>query len=166
MASYATYKDLPIEKRTADATKIRTKYPDMIPVLLDHNLELKKFKYLVPNYFSFAELMATVRMQMSIMPPDVGLFLFVNNEMPPMTSRLCDLSKSCPRNSTAAIHLFYKTMGCVGGLLLCTGKLSDSSSSSACSTSHFLLAIQNLLYDLFVWGCVGCLSFCAGKTLG
>jgi len=94
MASYATYKDLPIEKRTADATKIRTKYPDMIPVLLDHNLELKKFKYLVPNYFSFAELMATVRMQMSIMPPDVGLFLFVNNEMPPMTSRLCDLSKS------------------------------------------------------------------------
>ena len=78
MASYATYKDLPIEKRTADATKIRTKYPDMIPVLLDHNLELKKFKYLVPNYFSFAELMATVRMQMSIMPPDVGLFLFVN----------------------------------------------------------------------------------------
>ena len=39
MASYATYKDLPIEKRTADATKIRTKYPDMIPVLLDHNRE-------------------------------------------------------------------------------------------------------------------------------
>ena len=30
-----------------------------------------------------------------------------------------------------------KLWGCVGGLLLCTGELSGSSSSSACSTSHF-----------------------------
>ena len=30
-----------------------------------------------------------------------------------------------------------KLWGCVGGLFLCTGKLSGSSSSSACSTSHF-----------------------------
>ena len=80
------------EKHTAEARRIRSKYPDRIPVICekdpkDHNIaDIDKKKYLVPADLTVGQFVYVIRKRIKI-NPEKAIFTFVNGKLPP-TSQL------------------------------------------------------------------------------
>ena len=70
------------EHRYNEATKIRIKYPDRIPIIIENNsdLELDKYKYLVPNTLTVGQFMYVVRRRLKI-DPVKSIYIFINNTL-------------------------------------------------------------------------------------
>jgi GABA(A) receptor-associated protein len=71
------------EKRCADSTRLRIKYPNHIPVVinsLDKEIVLKKYKYLVPKELNASQLMISIRSQL-VLDSYKALFIFVDNTL-------------------------------------------------------------------------------------
>ena len=76
----------PLDERRAEAGKIRRKYPDRIPVIVQKAPkallgDIDKNKFLVPSDLTVAQFMYIIRKRMSITPEQV-FFLFVNDVLP------------------------------------------------------------------------------------
>ena len=77
-----------LEQRIAEAQKIRQKYPDRVPCIVERNNtaasdipDISKHKYLVPDKLRMAEIMAIIRKRMGgSMKAEQALFLFVHND--------------------------------------------------------------------------------------
>lgn len=81
-----------IEQRKYEAEKIRTKYPDRIPVVVErvpNSLipEIDKRKFLVPNDISVAQFMWIIRKRIQL-PSEKAIFLFVNKTIPQSSSTM------------------------------------------------------------------------------
>ena len=79
-------KDHTLEYRKTEAQKIRTKYPERVPVIVEKhpNSDIKqidKRKYLVPNEITVSQFMWIIRKRID-MPPEKAIFLFVNKVIP------------------------------------------------------------------------------------
>lgn len=75
------------EKRRQEGEKIRKKYPDRIPVIVEKAPkarigELDKKKYLVPSDLTVGQFYFLIRKRIHLRPED-ALFFFVNNCIPP-----------------------------------------------------------------------------------
>lgn len=83
-----TYKESnKFDFRKLESTKIRTKYPERIPVIVEKNktsdiVDIDKNKYLVPRDLTIGQLVYVIRKRIK-MPPEYGLFIFINNIIPP-----------------------------------------------------------------------------------
>lgn len=81
------------EKRLEESTKIREKYPDRIPCIVEKTNKCKtlasldKRKYLVPCDLTFGQMIFIVRKRIRL-SPEKAIFLFVNNKIPPSSSLL------------------------------------------------------------------------------
>jgi len=76
----------PFEKRRAEGEKIRRKYPDRIPVIVEKApksrlRDLDKKKYLVPSDLTVGQFYFLIRKRIHLRPED-ALFFFVNNVIP------------------------------------------------------------------------------------
>lgn len=76
-----------LEKRKAEATRIRSKYPDRIPVISEKNVkssinDIDKKKYLVPNDLTFGQFIYVIRKRIKLLP-EQAIFVFVNNRQIP-----------------------------------------------------------------------------------
>lgn len=81
-------------KRLAESTKIRTKYPDRVPVIVEidnSNLfrakdlpEIEKNKYLVPD-INLSQFVFTIRKRMKL-PEQVAIYVLVNKTVIPVGS--------------------------------------------------------------------------------
>lgn len=76
---------LPLEKRKNTSNKILFKYPDRIPVIVSrfetkHTPRVEKHKYLVPDHFTFGQLIFEIRKHINVVRPDASLFFFVNSK--------------------------------------------------------------------------------------
>jgi len=76
----------PFEKRRAEGEKIRKKYPDRIPVIVEKApksrlRDLDKKKYLVPSDLTVGQFYFLIRKRIHLRPED-ALFFFVNNVIP------------------------------------------------------------------------------------
>ncbi|CAJ0605418.1 unnamed protein product [Cylicocyclus nassatus] len=74
------------EKRRAEGDKIRRKYPDRIPVIVERApksrlRDLDKKKYLVPSDLTVGQFYFLIRKRIHLRPED-ALFFFVNNVIP------------------------------------------------------------------------------------
>uniref|UniRef100_A0AC34QPS0 Uncharacterized protein n=1 Tax=Panagrolaimus sp. JU765 TaxID=591449 RepID=A0AC34QPS0_9BILA len=82
-----TYKEEnTFDKRRAEGEKIRRKYPDRIPVIVERapnsNLrDLDKKKYLVPSDLTIGQFYFLIRKRIQLSPQE-SLFFFVNNIIP------------------------------------------------------------------------------------
>ncbi|KAI1728564.1 autophagy protein atg8 ubiquitin like domain-containing protein [Ditylenchus destructor] len=82
-----TYKEEnPFEKRRAEGEKIRRKYPDRIPVIVEKApksrlRDLDKKKYLVPSELTIGQFYFLIRKRIHLRSED-ALFFFVNNLIP------------------------------------------------------------------------------------
>lgn len=90
--SSANYFSPPIEQRKSEAEKIRTKYPDRIPVVVERVPnsqipEIDKRKFLVPNDISVAQFMWIIRKRIQL-PSEKAIFLFVNKTIPQSSSTM------------------------------------------------------------------------------
>ena len=75
-----------IESRCQESSKIRSKYPDRIPVVVEKAprtliQDIDKRKFLVPADLTVAQFMYIIRKRIQL-PPEKAMFLFVNRVLP------------------------------------------------------------------------------------
>ena len=80
-----------LEKRQAEAQRIRSKYPDRIPVICEKAdrsdiPDIDKKKYLVPSDLTVGQFVYVIRKRIKL-SPEKAIFIFINNVLPP-TGRL------------------------------------------------------------------------------
>mmetsp|Transcript_29925 Transcript_29925/g.39326 ORF Transcript_29925/g.39326 Transcript_29925/m.39326 type:complete len:123 (-) Transcript_29925:241-609(-) len=79
-----SYKKLhSLEKRTADSERIRTKFPERIPVICEKSPDsdiaaIDKQKYLVPGDLTVCQFMCVIRKRIKL-EPEKAMFFFVND---------------------------------------------------------------------------------------
>ncbi|XP_018021592.1 gamma-aminobutyric acid receptor-associated protein isoform X3 [Hyalella azteca] len=82
----------PFEKRKAEGEKIRKKYPERVPVIVERAArsrigDLDKKKYLVPSDLTVGQFYFLIRKRVHLKPEE-ALFFFVNNVIPPTSSTM------------------------------------------------------------------------------
>jgi GABA(A) receptor-associated protein len=81
-----------IEKRKAEAERIRQKYPDRIPVICEKVEKsdiptIDKKKYLVPADLTVGQFVYVIRKRIKL-SPEKAIFIFVNEILPPTAGNL------------------------------------------------------------------------------
>jgi len=129
------------EKRVAEAQRIRSKYPDRIPVICEKAEnsdipDIDKKKYLVPSDLTVGQFVYVIRKRIKL-KPEKAIFIFVGNVLP---------------NTAALMSQIYEEQADQDGFLYVTysgestfGKLLEelpadawvTSVSSSVVTSHF-----------------------------
>merc|ERR1712139_185188 len=76
-----------LEKRKAEAARIRERYPDRIPVIVEKSEnsdvpEIDKQKYLVPADLTVGQFVYVVRKRIKL-SADQAIYIFVNDVLPP-----------------------------------------------------------------------------------
>ncbi|KAJ3408065.1 putative enoyl CoA hydratase [Chytridiales sp. JEL 0842] len=82
----------PFEKRKLEAERIRQKYPDRIPCIVEKAEKsdiatIDKKKYLVPCDLTVGQFVYVIRKRIKL-SPEKAIFIFVNNVLPPSSSLL------------------------------------------------------------------------------
>ncbi|XP_057795305.1 autophagy-related protein 8C-like isoform X1 [Salvia miltiorrhiza] len=77
----------PLERRQAEAARIREKYPDRIPVIVEKAErsdipDIDKKKYLVPADLTVGQFVYVVRKRIKL-SAEKAIFIFVKNVLPP-----------------------------------------------------------------------------------
>eukprot|EP00282_Hemiselmis_andersenii_P018901 CAMPEP_0172024108 /NCGR_PEP_ID=MMETSP1041-20130122/15162_1 /TAXON_ID=464988 /ORGANISM="Hemiselmis andersenii, Strain CCMP439" /LENGTH=116 /DNA_ID=CAMNT_0012679663 /DNA_START=97 /DNA_END=447 /DNA_ORIENTATION=+ len=77
----------PIERRKAEAQRMREKYQDRIPVIVEKAAgsdipDIDKKKYLVPTDLTVGQFVHVIRKRIKL-TPEKAIFIFVNNVLPP-----------------------------------------------------------------------------------
>ncbi|GLT83282.1 hypothetical protein SLE2022_015790 [Rubroshorea leprosula] len=77
----------PLERRQAEAARIREKYPDRIPVIVERAErsdipDIDKKKYLVPADLTVGQFVYVVRKRIKL-SAEKAIFIFVKNTLPP-----------------------------------------------------------------------------------
>ena len=81
-------KNKSFEEREKEALRIKEIHPDRIPVIVERSTgcknvpQIEKNKYLVPTDLTVGQFMYVIRKRIKL-DEHKGLFLFVNNTMPP-----------------------------------------------------------------------------------
>jgi len=78
------------EQRAFESSRIRAKYPDRIPVIVEKSPksdvpELDKKKYLVPSDLTVGQFVYVIRKRVKL-SAEKAIFVFVNNALPPTAS--------------------------------------------------------------------------------
>lgn len=74
------------EKRTQESARIRAKYPDRLPIIVEKAPksdvpDIDKMKYLVPQELTVGQFVYVIRKRIHL-PPEKAIFVFVNNVLP------------------------------------------------------------------------------------
>ena len=85
----------PFKKRLQESTRIMEKYPYRIPIICSRSAHsdvpiLDKQKYLVPSDLTMGQFIFVIRKRIKL-DASIGLFLFVNNMLPPTASLLSEI---------------------------------------------------------------------------
>ena len=86
-------KEHSFEKRQAEAERIKKKFPDRIPVIVERSNKctnvpfIDKNKYLVPTDLTVGQFIYVVRKRINL-TPEQAVFIFINNYLPPTASLL------------------------------------------------------------------------------
>ena len=78
--------DHPFEKRQLESRRIREKFPNRIPIVLERAQgskigDIEKKKFLAPDDLPLSYFHNIIRQKISL-SPEMGLFIFVNNILP------------------------------------------------------------------------------------
>ncbi|KAG3098821.1 hypothetical protein PC122_g3866 [Phytophthora cactorum] len=88
-------KEHPFEKRQAEAQRIRSKYPDRIPVICEKAdrsdiPDIDKKKYLVPADLTVGQFVYVIRKRIKL-SPEKAIFIFINNVLPPTAALMSNI---------------------------------------------------------------------------
>lgn len=76
--------DFTLEERTKEAKKMRSIYPDKIPIFIESrgNIpQVDQYKYLIPEDFTVSQLLCFIRNKFTL-TPEIGIYLLVDNKIP------------------------------------------------------------------------------------
>ena len=88
------------EERKNEATRVRSKYPNRIPVIVEraetaNEIEIiDKKKYLVPTDLTMGQFIYVIRKRLKTMSAEKALFVFVGDIMPPTGENMAVLYKN------------------------------------------------------------------------
>ncbi len=91
-----SYKNIPFERRRAEAQNIMSKYPDRIPIIVQMGRGAKdvppldKNKFLAPKNMSMGQFIYVVRRRINL-PAEKALFLFVADILPTTATTMLEL---------------------------------------------------------------------------
>ena len=80
------------EKRKSEVEKLRIKYPDRIPVIVESSFPIDKKKYLVPTDLSVSQFIYVVRKRIKL-PEEDAIFIFFNNTLPSGDTLMSQIEK-------------------------------------------------------------------------
>lgn len=86
-----------IAARKIEAQRIREKYPNRIPIIVEKDPHSKvpdidRHKYLVPKDISVAQFLHVIRKRIHL-TPDKAIFLFVRQNIPPTSSLIAEIDQ-------------------------------------------------------------------------
>jgi len=107
------------EKRKEVAAKIREKYTDRIPVIVERAPnssapEIDKKKFLVPNDLTVSKLAFEIRRHLKL-SAEHGIFLFVNDTLPANAALLQTIYDKC-KDPDGFLYVTYASENTFGGL--------------------------------------------------
>ncbi|CAN6460562.1 unnamed protein product [Victoria cruziana] len=87
MANSSFKAEHPLERRQTESARIREKYPERIPVIVEKAdrtdiPDIDKKKYLVPADLTVGQLVYVIRKRIKL-SPEKAIFIFVKNVLPP-----------------------------------------------------------------------------------
>lgn len=89
---YEFQKKFTFEERVKESDKIRTKYPDRIPIILERSSncissvpDIDKHKFLVPRDITVGQFLFVIRKRIKL-NSKTALFIFINNKIPSASS--------------------------------------------------------------------------------
>lgn len=85
------------EQRKSEASRIRARYSDRVPIVVEVSPkssipDIDKNKFLVPLDITVGQFLQVIRKRM-VLNSSQGIFLFVNNTIPAMTSLIGEIYK-------------------------------------------------------------------------
>uniref|UniRef100_A0A061RNH4 Autophagy-related protein n=1 Tax=Tetraselmis sp. GSL018 TaxID=582737 RepID=A0A061RNH4_9CHLO len=85
----------PLEKRQAEAARIREKYPERVPVIVEKAgksdiPDIDKKKYLVPADLTVGQFVYVIRKRIRL-SPEKAIFIFVKNVLPPTAALMSSI---------------------------------------------------------------------------
>ena len=106
-----------LEERKIESKKIREKYPDRIPVIVEKNensdiKEIDKNKYLVPSDLSFSQFVYIIRKRIQLHKSQ-SLFLFVNNTLVPSNKSVTEIYDS-EKDEDGFLYVIYNNENTFG----------------------------------------------------
>ena len=105
------------DKRKDEATRIRSRYPDRIPVIVEKlpnsDLpDLDKHKFLVPGDLTVGQFIYVIRKRIKL-TPEKAIFIFINNIIPPTSALMSSLYEE-HKDSDGFIYGFISGENCFG----------------------------------------------------
>eukprot|EP00842_Homolaphlyctis_polyrhiza_P005559 jgi/Hompol1/6003/HPOL_004785-RA len=109
--------DHPFEKRKLEADRIKEKYPDRIPCIVEKAEKsdiptIDKKKYLVPCDLTVGQFVWVIRKRIK-MSSEKAIFIFVNNVLPPAASLLSEVY-SQHKDEDGFLYIIYSSENTFG----------------------------------------------------
>ena len=95
-----------------EAEKIHKKYPDRVPVIVkkcpsaSDTPEIDKHKYLVPKDLTVGQFQYVIRKRLKL-SPEMALFIFVNNIVPPTSMLISTIYEDAHDENTKFLFITY-----------------------------------------------------------
>ena len=104
-------KDFGFEERKAEALRIKKKYDDKIPIIVEKSIksdikDLDKKKYLVPNDITVGQFVYIIRKRIEL-TPEKAIFIFLENNTIPPTSSLLSKLYETHKDDDEFLYLTY-----------------------------------------------------------
>ena len=82
--------DFPFEQRYAESARVREKYPDRVPVIIEKGSrtdipDIDRVKFLIPSDLTLGQVVYVIRKRIKL-NPEHAIFVFVNNTLPPTSA--------------------------------------------------------------------------------
>ncbi|KAJ7530637.1 hypothetical protein O6H91_14G012000 [Diphasiastrum complanatum] len=127
MAKISFKQEHPLEKRQAEAARIRDKYPDRIPVIVEKaeksdipDIDKKKrflcYRYLVPADLTVGQFVYVIRKRIKL-SAEKAIFIFVKNMLPP-TAAMMSAIYSEHKDEDGFLYFMYSGENTFGDVLL------------------------------------------------
>lgn len=104
-------------ERVSEATRIKEKYPDRIPIIVEklsnsRAPDIDKNKYLVPSDLTIGQFIYVIRKRMSL-PAEQALYLFVRDSIPPSSALMFNVY-DWYRDNDGYLYIFYSSENTFG----------------------------------------------------
>eukprot|EP00798_Chlamydomonas_sp_ICE-L_P003934 gene3934-14011_t len=108
----------PLEKRKAEAARIKEKYPDRIPVIVEKAErsdipDIDKKKYLVPSDLTVGQFVYVIRKRIKL-SPEKAIFIFVKNVLPPTAALMSSIYEE-HKDEDGFLYIQYSGENTFGG---------------------------------------------------
>ena len=108
----------PFDKRKAESERIRKKYQDRIPLIVEKAEHsdiaiIDKKKYLVPQDLTIGQFIFVIRKRLKL-EPEKSIFLFIGNTIPPMSALISEIYNQ-HKNLDGFLYVTYSSESAFGG---------------------------------------------------